>query len=112
MGYERVLIWFDTLRALRNLIPVELPSGEVVQVNIEYERVRKRTFQCKRLTHDKSRCPLNPLNRHIIATRGFNLVAERVVLHISKISPDDPVYEVLTDNDVGINLNTGKTEDC
>lgn len=56
-GDERVLIWSNTSRPLKNSVPMEIPLGEVVQVGIEYECIRKRCFQCKRLTHDKSRCP-------------------------------------------------------
>ncbi|KAL1198723.1 hypothetical protein V5N11_002986 [Cardamine amara subsp. amara] len=78
LGFERVLVWFDISKALKNFVPVKLPSDEVVHVGVEYERVRKRCFQCKRLTHDKDRCPISPLNRQKVVTEGFNQVAARL----------------------------------
>lgn len=62
-GFERVRILFDVSRSLRNTKAVTERYGETVQVGIEYERMRKRCYQCLRLIHDKQRCPLNLLNQ-------------------------------------------------
>ena len=29
----------------------------IIKIGIDYERVRKRCFQCQKLTHDKASCP-------------------------------------------------------
>lgn len=34
-----------------------LPSGEIIVITYEYEKIHKRCFTCFRLTHEKSRCP-------------------------------------------------------
>ncbi|CAE6074372.1 unnamed protein product [Arabidopsis arenosa] len=91
-----------------NCRDLQLPTGEIVSIGIEYERIRKRCYQCLRLTHDKERCPFNPSNRQVIATgevKAANIIPSRL---IPKISKDDPLFGVLTDDDVGIDLVSGK----
>lgn len=63
--YVRVRVLFDVSRPLKNSKAVQLPNGTMVSIGIDYERVSKRCFQCQRLTHDKPRCPRNPLNWHL-----------------------------------------------
>ncbi|XP_023638859.1 uncharacterized protein At4g02000-like [Capsella rubella] len=69
-GYVRVRVLFDVRRPLKNSRLLQIPSGEQVTIGVEYERIRRRCYQCQRLTHDKERCPLNPSNRQCIATVG------------------------------------------
>ncbi|CAE6201053.1 unnamed protein product [Arabidopsis arenosa] len=106
-GYVRVRILFDINKPLKNSRDLQLPTGEVVSIGIEYERIRKRCYQCLRLTHDKERCPFNPLNRQAIATGGMKVASIVPSRLIPKISKDDPLYGVLTDDDVGIDLVSG-----
>ncbi|XP_019093987.1 PREDICTED: uncharacterized protein LOC109129705 [Camelina sativa] len=54
--YVRVRVLLDVSNPLRNSKEVQLPSGEIVLVSFDYERIRKRCFQCQRLTHEKNRC--------------------------------------------------------
>ncbi|XP_023633422.1 uncharacterized protein LOC111829022 [Capsella rubella] len=54
--YVRVRVLLDVSNPLRNSKEVQLPSGEIVLVSFDYERIRKRCFECQRLTHDKNRC--------------------------------------------------------
>lgn len=54
--YVRVRVLFNISNPLRNSKAVEIPSGEVIQVSFDYERIRKQCFQCQRLTHDKNKC--------------------------------------------------------
>ncbi|KAL1188528.1 hypothetical protein V5N11_005954 [Cardamine amara subsp. amara] len=42
----------------RNTKNLTIPPGEVVVIQYEYEKLRKRCFHCQRLTHEKARCPL------------------------------------------------------
>ena len=55
--YVRVQVLFDVRNPLRNSKEVQTPSGEVVSVSFDFERIRKRCFYCQRLTHEKNVCP-------------------------------------------------------
>ncbi|KAG7582623.1 Zinc knuckle CX2CX4HX4C [Arabidopsis suecica] len=107
-GFVRVQILFDVNKPLWNSKEVELPTGEMVSIGIEYERVRKRCFQCQRLTHDRTRCPFNPQNRHSHATGRIKAAAMGSGIKIPQISPEDPLFGVLTNDDVGIDSVTGR----
>ncbi|KAG7572529.1 hypothetical protein ISN44_As09g008890 [Arabidopsis suecica] len=83
-GYVRVRVLFDINRPLKNCRDLQLPTGEI------------------------EHCPFNPVNRQAIATGGVkaaNIIPSRL---IPKISKDDPLFGVLTDDDVGIDLVSGK----
>jgi len=54
--YVRVRVFFPMSNLLRNSKAVQLPTGEIVIISFDYERIRKWCFQCQRLTHVKSRC--------------------------------------------------------
>jgi len=107
-GFVRVKILFEINKPLWNSKEVELPTGEMVTIGVEYERVRKRCFQCQRLTHDRTRCPLNPQNRQPNATGRMKLATIVSGRTIPQISPDDPLFGVLTNEDVGIDAATGR----
>lgn len=53
-----MLVNLDLAQPVRDTKAVNLPSGLVATVEAEYERVRKKCFHCRRLTHEKQRCPL------------------------------------------------------
>ncbi|KAG7593406.1 Reverse transcriptase domain [Arabidopsis thaliana x Arabidopsis arenosa] len=107
-GFVRVRVLFDVNKPLRNAREVTLPTGEVVSIGIEYERIRKRCYQCQRLTHDKESCPFNPSNRQKIATGGIKVAGTVPNRLIPKISKDDPLFGVLTNDDVGIDPISGR----
>ncbi|KAG7532893.1 Endonuclease/exonuclease/phosphatase [Arabidopsis thaliana x Arabidopsis arenosa] len=67
--YVRVRVLFHVSKPLRNSKEVQLPTGEVVLITFDYERIRKRCFQCQRLTHDKNRCPFKMENSTLISDR-------------------------------------------
>jgi hypothetical protein len=50
-------VLLDVRNPLRNFKEVLLPSGEMISVSFDFERIRKRCFLCQRLTHEKSVCP-------------------------------------------------------
>ncbi|XP_023644242.1 uncharacterized protein LOC111832136 [Capsella rubella] len=107
-GYVRARFLLDVSRPFRNNRILQTPTGESVTINIEYERIRRRCYQCQRITHDKERCPFNPLNRQVIATGGVKsstVIPSRLLPQISK---DDPLFGVVTNDDVGIDFATGK----
>ncbi|CAN7095354.1 unnamed protein product [Brassica rapa subsp. narinosa] len=62
-GRIRVLI--DGLEKLEMRLPIELPSGDIIKVNLEYEKLEKHCFLCYSLRHEKDSCPLNRDNTSI-----------------------------------------------
>lgn len=74
--YVRVRILFDVLKPLKNSKELQLPNGYVVKIGIDYERIRKRCFQCQRLSHDKASCPFNPLNSKPSEVANSDLVSK------------------------------------
>lgn len=40
-------------------LPIQLPSREVIWVELEYEKLEKHCFLCYSLCHEKDTCPLN-----------------------------------------------------
>ncbi|XP_023636106.1 uncharacterized protein At4g02000-like [Capsella rubella] len=52
-GYVRVKVLFDVNKPLKNFRELQIPSGEVINIGVEYERIRRRCYQCQRLTHDR-----------------------------------------------------------
>lgn len=103
----RVRVLFDINIPLKNTRVLQTPTGEMVDIGIEYERIQKRWYQCQRLTHDKDCCPLNTSNRQAITTGGVKATSIPNRL-IPKNSKDDPLFGVLTDDDVGIDSIYGK----
>ncbi|CAA7041302.1 unnamed protein product [Microthlaspi erraticum] len=97
--YVRARVLFNTSKPLCNFKTVELPEGDVVTVMFEYERIRKRCFQCLRLTHDKSRCPENPARRSNLVAKpapAKAIVPAAIVVQTPRLLPDDPLFGVLT----------------
>ncbi|KAL1225017.1 hypothetical protein V5N11_002796 [Cardamine amara subsp. amara] len=56
--FVRARITFDIANPERSTKNLNLPTGEVVVINYEYEKLRKQCFHCHRLTHEKFGCPL------------------------------------------------------
>lgn len=56
--YIRARILFHIDSPARNTKNLNLPSGEMVVINYEYEKLRKRCFNCLHLTHEKPVFPL------------------------------------------------------
>ncbi|KAG5388406.1 hypothetical protein IGI04_029947, partial [Brassica rapa subsp. trilocularis] len=50
-------VLIDGLKNLEMLLPLQLPSGEVISVNLEYEKLEKHCFLCYSLCHEKENCP-------------------------------------------------------
>lgn len=107
-GYVRVQVLFDISRPLRQSKLVVVDTGEIEYIIFEYERVRKKCFQCQRLTHDKAKCPLYPAKRHLFATGNSKAMAIALGFKLPIISKDDPLFGVLIDSDVGIDFKTGR----
>lgn len=56
--YVRALVWINTEEPLQFKRTARFKSGEIVPAELEYEKLIKVCFLCKRLTHDQLYCPL------------------------------------------------------
>ncbi|KAF3589123.1 hypothetical protein F2Q69_00026237 [Brassica cretica] len=56
--YVRALVWIDTEEPLQFRRTARFKSGEIVPTELEYEKLIKVCFTCKRLTHDQLYCPM------------------------------------------------------
>ncbi|KAJ4894502.1 Uncharacterized protein Rs2_21296 [Raphanus sativus] len=56
--YVRALVWIKADEPLQFRRTARFKSGEVVPTELEYEKLIKVCFTCKRLTHDQNICPL------------------------------------------------------
>lgn len=65
VDHGRVRVLIDGLENLEMRLPIELPSGDVIKVNLEYEKLEKHCFLCFSLRHEKESCPLNRDNNSV-----------------------------------------------
>ncbi|KAJ4871051.1 Uncharacterized protein Rs2_47325 [Raphanus sativus] len=56
--HGRIRIHIDGLRKLEMRLPVEL-DGEIIKIDLEYEKLEKHCFICFSLCHERETCPLN-----------------------------------------------------
>ncbi|CAN7053750.1 unnamed protein product, partial [Brassica rapa subsp. trilocularis] len=59
VDHGRIRILIDGLQKLEMRLPIQLPSREVIWVDLEYEKLEKHCFLCYSLCHEKDTCPLN-----------------------------------------------------
>jgi len=77
--YIIVHVILDVRNPLRNFKEVQLPTGEIVSVTFDYERIRKRCFLCQRLTHEKAGCGSSQTGKSsFMDAVQRNSIAERV----------------------------------
>lgn len=55
----RIRIHINGLKCLEMQLPIQLDTGEIMQVDLEYEKLEKRCFLCLFLCHEKENCPRN-----------------------------------------------------
>ncbi|CAN6880444.1 unnamed protein product [Brassica oleracea] len=58
----RVRVDIDCLKNLEMQLPVQLQSGEVFNVDLEYENLQKHCFYCYSLFHEVDDCPTKPVS--------------------------------------------------
>uniref|UniRef100_A0A1J3K6K8 Zinc knuckle CX2CX4HX4C domain-containing protein n=1 Tax=Noccaea caerulescens TaxID=107243 RepID=A0A1J3K6K8_NOCCA len=106
--YVRVEVMFDVSKPLRKSKVIQLPDGEKANVNFYYKRIQKRCFNCQRLNHEKDVCPLLVRTRQERATgRGHRVAGERKEQE-PIIKSSDPLFGVLSEDQVDVNPITGK----
>ncbi|CAA7053394.1 unnamed protein product [Microthlaspi erraticum] len=106
--YVRIKVIFDVARPLRKTKLVNLPDGEQKIVTFFYEKIQKRCYNCQRLNHEKDVCPLIIRERQDKAAirKEKYLAAKREAELI--LAPDDPLFGVLKEDQVGVNPLTGR----
>ena len=106
--YVRILVRFDVSRPLWKSKVVNLPEGGSTVVHFNYERVKKRCYECQRLNHEKDVCPLIVRKRRDDATQR----RERVMMDVNQnkpiLTPGDPLFGVLSEEQVGFCKTTGR----
>lgn len=55
--YSRAQVWINTDEPLQFRRTARFKSGEIIPTELEYKRLLKVCFLCKRLTHDQTKCP-------------------------------------------------------
>ncbi|KAL0802328.1 hypothetical protein Bca101_057504 [Brassica carinata] len=68
--YVRAQVWINTDEPLQFCRIARFKSGEVIPTELEYKRLIKVCFLCKRLTHDQTRCPFQPHMQPKLQSRG------------------------------------------
>lgn len=53
----RIRVQVNGLEPLEMTLPIRMPAGEVITVELEYEKLEKHCFTCFSLLHEESDCP-------------------------------------------------------
>lgn len=56
----RLRVQVNGLEPLIMRMDIQLPSREVVEIELEYEQLQKHCFHCKSLSHEDDDCPMRP----------------------------------------------------
>lgn len=59
----RLRVQINGLEPLIMCMDLQLPSGDIVEVELEYEKLEKHCFHCKALSHEEDDCPSRSLPR-------------------------------------------------
>ncbi|XP_048593390.1 uncharacterized protein LOC125576909 [Brassica napus] len=106
--YVRIQIRFDVSRPLRKTMVVNLPEGGSTIVKFNYERVQKRCYECQRLNHAQEVFPKIVKKRKDAASERRQRILYEKSLEEKIIGPQDPLFGVLSEAQVGICPQTGR----
>ncbi|KAH0869941.1 hypothetical protein HID58_076963 [Brassica napus] len=73
-------VQINGLQPLVMRMDIELPSKEVVEVELEYEKLKKHCFRCKSLSHEEDDCDINPPRHHYEGDRRTNNISQQNTL--------------------------------
>ncbi|XP_024015838.1 uncharacterized protein LOC112089097 [Eutrema salsugineum] len=107
--YVRVKVNFDVSKPVRRSKAVVLPNGETTTVWYDFERIQKRCYHCQRLTHEKDKCPILIKLRMDKAAAQRQSILEAKNIQEPVLKDNDPLFGVLSEDQVGIDPLTGRT---
>ncbi|KAL0733849.1 hypothetical protein Bca4012_010059 [Brassica carinata] len=105
--FIRVLVKFNVVHPLRMSKVITL-KGVPVVIHFNYEKVQKRCFECQRLNHEKDHCPLVVRKRQEESRARREMVSANLKQKELVLKPDDILYEVLDEDQVGCDPATGR----
>lgn len=106
--YVRVKVRFDVSKPLRKTKVINLPEGGSVELRFNYERIQKRCYECQRLNHERDVCPLVVKKRRDAASERRARIIQENRKNELIIGEDDPLFGVLSEDQVGICKTTGR----
>ena len=106
--YQRVLVKFNVANSLKMSRVINIKGAKPVTIHYNYERIQKRCFTCFRLNHEQSRCPLVVKRRKDEAFARRQAISKELELKKVVLHEDDPLYGILTEDQVGTGAVTGK----
>ncbi|XP_018479419.1 uncharacterized protein LOC108850376 [Raphanus sativus] len=98
----------DIVAPVRKAKVFNLPGGDSVTIRYDFERVQKRCYHCQRLTHEKDKCPILVQERRDQAVVRRQKVLLEKQNNKLKLQRDDPLFGVLSDEQVGLDSATGR----
>lgn len=106
--FVRIQVRFDVSRPLIKTKVINLPEGGSTVVRFNYERVQKRCYECQRLNHEQDVCPLLVKKRREAASERRERVLNENKQSNLHLPPDDPLFGVLTEDQVGVCKVSGR----
>ncbi|XP_024016540.1 uncharacterized protein LOC112089909 [Eutrema salsugineum] len=107
--YVRAEVNFDVSKPVRRSKAVVLPNGETTTVWYDFERIQKRCYHCQRLTHEKDKCSILIKSRIDKAAARRQSILEAEKVHEPVLKDNDPLFGVLSEDQVGIDPSTART---
>lgn len=106
--YVRVKVKFDVSKPLRRSKLINLPAGGTITILYDYERLQKRCYACQRLTHEQEKCPVVLRKLKGMSEEEKNLSFQNKRKAEPFIKESDPLFGVLSEEQVGLNPMTGR----
>ena len=106
--YVRVQVKFNVAKPLRMSKVVIIKGGKSATIHFNYERIQKRCFTCQRLNHEQSICPLLVKRRQDASLVRRQKISQELELKNTILKEDDPLFGVLSEEQVGTSSVTGK----
>ncbi|KAG2333220.1 hypothetical protein Bca52824_004400 [Brassica carinata] len=106
--FIRVQVRFNVANPLKRMREIKLKGGKTATIHFDYERIQKRCFTCQRLNHEQKICPLVVQRRRDDALIRRQNISQELDRKKPTLQEDDPLFGVLSEEQVGINQVTGR----
>ncbi|VVB12930.1 unnamed protein product [Arabis nemorensis] len=95
-------------RPVRRVKVINLPGGEAVSILFDFEKLQKRCYTCQRLAHEQEKCLIFPGNKKKQRSSEDSVSTVLVAMTEPVLKKGDPLFGVLTEEQVGICPLTGR----